>query len=452
MAIPSRFLKPAANRSPKQDNGKNNGEKTGKKPSQKPGKPAGKVAGAISPTVVGVALSVFAHGLLIAFGPRTNFSFAALTEAAQQQDAEDTIVPLVEISPADRARLPGFAQPRRIQPSPTGLNSLALPPGLPNTAGRRLPTPQTSTASRSRAQARSLPSATPRTQIRGRSSLPSNITSRTLSPSSFGTRRTPSRNDTRTSQPTAVLPSTPITDQLDLGGLTSSSSGIQLNPQAGVGTQNGVPNAPGTRPANSETRTGSAQDLLSREIEAQSGSNAIAQGGATDTEVARGSSPGLPPSQEGEEQGENIPITPPAVDTAAAQQDAPRLLDGFIYDGRETTEAEAEDNLEAWLAATAENKSDLEGATADIEIDSKFKVCKDTPPNQGLIGVLVNPDGSQEQAQVLRSIGYDILNRQALSAVEFKDFGQPDRPTQYQVTIDVIYQPEGCVEDLPEVE
>jgi len=437
MALPSRFLKPAANRSSQ--------TKRGKKPMKVPGRPAG----GVNPTIIGVVLSVLAHGLLIAFGPRADFSFAALTEAAQQQDAEETIVPLVEISPGDRARLPGFAQPRRIQPSPTGLNGLALQPGLPSTISR-LPTPRTTTP-RGRTQARSLPSATSRNQAARRSSLPSNITSRTLSPSAFGTRRTPSSSTTRTSQQTTLLPpSVPLPRESELSGISSSSSGIQLGTQLPLGTQNGVPAAPGTRAPSTDSPTDSAQDLLTSRIEAPTGSNGRPNT-ETDVEIAR-RDPDTELPITGEEQGESIPIAPPVVDTAAAQKDAPRLLAGFTYDGRETTQEEADSNLETWIAATAENKSDLESATASVEIDSKFKVCKDIPPNEGLIGVVINPDGSQEQAQVLRSVGYDILNRQALSAVEYEDFGQPDKSTQYQVTVEVIYEPEGCVEDLPEVE
>ncbi|MEO0647477.1 MAG: TonB family protein, partial [Cyanobacteria bacterium J06650_10] len=101
---------------------------------------------------------------------------------------------------------------------------------------------------------------------------------------------------------------------------------------------------------------------------------------------------------------------------------------------------------------SAENKSEVDSATATLEIDSQFKVCKENAPSTGLIGVVVNPDGSQENAEVLKSIGYDILNRQALAAIEYNEFEQPSQATQYQITIDVIYEPEGCVEALPEAE
>lgn len=443
MAIPTPFLKPA-------DNGSSQ-ESPGKKPSKKPKKVTGPTTSPVNPTVIGVLLSVFAHGLFIAFGPRTDFSFAALTEAAQQQDAKETIVPLVEISPADRSRLPGFAQPRRLSTPPSGLNGLALNPGVgfPNTYSRGA-TPPSGTASRGQTQARSIPSTTSRTQ--NRRPLSSSTTSRTLSPFNFGTRPTPTRGTaaaTRPSGTTTVLPSDLLSGQPGEDG--NSPLNLPRGNRTGLGTQNGAPNPPGTRSSSSDSQAGSTQDLLTRQIEAaQIGNNPNTPATDPNLEIARNNPE--PNPETGEEEGENIPIDPPVVDIAAAQTDAPRLLESFIFDDRETTPDEAEGNLATWLADTAEDTTDIESATANVEIDSKFKVCKDDPPNQGLIGVLVNPDGSQEQARVLRSIGYDILNRQALSAVEYKDFGQPAQTTQYQVTIDVIYEPEGCVKELPDVE
>ncbi|MEO1620865.1 MAG: hypothetical protein AAFU53_07495, partial [Cyanobacteria bacterium J06632_3] len=106
-------------------------------------KPTGKnlltrIVNVVSPTGIGVLLSIGAHAAFIAFGPRANFSFAALSEAAQQQDAEETIVPVVQLTEAERSRLPSFAQPRRLPPSPTGLGSLSLPSGLPSISNNRI--------------------------------------------------------------------------------------------------------------------------------------------------------------------------------------------------------------------------------------------------------------------------------------------------------------------------
>lgn len=413
MAIPSRFLQPT------------------------PKKPIRKTVGAVSPTVVAVFLSVAAHGVFIAFGPRASFSFAALTEAAQLQDAEESIVPIVELTPADRNRLPAFAQPR---PTPTPLNSLPLPAGLPGLAGttqkrNNLPTPS-----------RNLPSPTPRNQ-RSRSNPPFRTTTRTttLNPSS-GFRFGAPRRNPRPAPPVELVspPPTPNPSNTtptgdnelpDLSGLSTSSAGIQLGDQ--------FPSAPGTRPAEGESSQPSANDLLSREI-------AAAQ--------AEGNIPAVPGSESGPQPDTNLggddptPIAVVEAPTAPAQGNASRLARSFEYSGEDTEPAAVEANVESWLDANAESKSESGPSSDELSIDSNFKVCLDNPPEEGLIGVVVNPDGTQTSATILKSTGYDILNRLALSTLEYKEFEQTEQPTQYQVAVDVVYEPEDCVEELPETE
>ena len=51
-------------------------------------RPIAKAAKFITPTGIGVLLSVGAHVALLAFGPHTDVSFAALSPAAQEADAK----------------------------------------------------------------------------------------------------------------------------------------------------------------------------------------------------------------------------------------------------------------------------------------------------------------------------------------------------------------------------
>ncbi|MGB3573941.1 MAG: energy transducer TonB, partial [Phormidesmis sp.] len=164
----------------------------------------------------------------------------------------------------------------------------------------------------------------------------------------------------------------------------------------------------------------------------------------TDSEVGAVESPETPV------QGPDIAVQAEPVEPAPAQGNPTRLLNGFTYDPRDVDEAAAAENLEAWLAESTENKGEVDSETVELTVDSQFKVCKEVEPSNGLIGVIVNPDGTQENATVLKSIGYDVLNRQALTAIENEDFGQPEQTTLYQVAINVIYEPEGCVDTLPE--
>ncbi|MEM9945916.1 MAG: TonB family protein [Cyanobacteria bacterium P01_D01_bin.36] len=448
MAIPSRFLKPAANRAAKKRRQKTGAGKS-PNPNQKPGKKpdgqsTGKALSSLNSTVIGVGLSVLAHGLILAFGPRANFSFAALTEAAQQQEAEETIVPVVEISPTDLSRLPSFAQPRRT--APTGLGNYALPPGIPNT--RSVPTPQQRVPARSNTTARRLPSTTTPNQTRRRQ-LPSTVRTIPLSPDRFNTRRTPSRTDTRTSSPTPVITNPSVTDPSELTDLNSSPSGITLGSNSGFGTQNGAPAPPGTREPSTGT---SAEDLLTQRIEEQNN-------GRSDTALlTEPSNDPSSPSSIAEEQGEEIPVERPPIDLAAADaanNDPTRLLEGYVYDERQTTEDEAQANFDGWVEETTEAEvplASLGRAETNIEIDSNFKACTENPPNPGLIGVVVNPDGSPQETRVLRSVGYDVLNRQAMSVVERQDFEPSETPTLYEITVDVAYDAEGCIKSLPSVD
>lgn len=417
MAIPSRFLKPA----------------------NKPTKGPRKSSWRINPTFVGVLLSIGAHALIILFAPRANFSFAALSEAAQQQDLEETIVPVVELTPAERSRLPSFAQPRRLPPTPTGLDSLSLPSGLPNVSRTPLP-PRRNTRNNQTATstARRLPSATTSNQARQR--LQQNFRRAPLSSgSSFDPNSVRNRDTPRTPNASEFV-------QIDPSGLPilGNPDNVAVAPVPSGDSTNNSPSSNGGSASDLETTTPSG-DLLAEVIARQNADNA---------ESSTGAQGGIetPPLENETESGTEIAIETEAVEPAPAQGNPRRLLDAYEYDPAGVDEETAAENLQAWLVATAENKSNLETGNAELTIDSQFKVCKDNAPASGLIGVIVNPDGSQEDAKVLKSIGYDVLNRQALSAVEYTDFGQPERPTQYQVVVDVVYEPEGCVESLPEVE
>ncbi|EDX86708.1 hypothetical protein S7335_4414 [Synechococcus sp. PCC 7335] len=386
-----------------------------------------------------------AHALFFAFGPRTNFSFAALSEAAQQAEAEETIVPLVQLTPAERSRLPAFAQPRVLPPSRTGLSEeLGLPSNLSSlsrgqlprksTPAGRLPSPTLSTRR---------PTPNPIFRVPRTSVGPSTV--RTL-PSPRPLPSPPVRPSVRQRPTVSVLPppSTPLpnvtTGNLSItpgNGSSSSSTALPNLPAAGE-----APSA-----ADLQTTPRSIEDALeSTENRALADDSALSE--ETRSPLATDESPST--SAEPQTEPTDIAVLPPdSIDVAPAQGDSSRLLAGFIYDPTDVSQAEADANLQAWLTQTAENKSEIDTQQAAVTIDSNFKVCKDNPPADGLIGVVVNPDGSQSETKVLKSIGYDLLNRQALDAIERSDFGQPETPTQYQVSVEVIYQPEGCVEQLP---
>ncbi len=380
----------------------------------------------VSPTAVGVLLSFGVHAVFFAFAPRTNFSFAALSAVAQQEEAEETIVPILQLTDAERSRLPAFAQPRVLPPSPTGLSGgLGLPFDL-------------SSPSRSQLQRKSTPA--------GQLPSPTLRTNRPVPTPTFGIPRPAPSPFTFRPRPAPLVIQRPTVSvsPLPAGQLPDLTAGTPVNPGGSSNpASQPITDTPETQPAPSaadlQTSPRSIGDALNAAENDAPSNIASAEETRSPSEVISSNA----------QTGISEPL-PDSTATAAAQGNSRSLLKALTYDPTDVSQAEADVNLQAWLDKTAENKSEIDTQQASITIDSNFRVCTDNPPTDGLIGVVVNPDGSQEEVQVLKSIGYSILNREASDAVERSDFGQPAKPTQYQVAVEVIYQPAGCVEELPE--
>ncbi|MGB7087338.1 MAG: hypothetical protein WBD47_17400 [Phormidesmis sp.] len=395
-------------------------------------RPVSKAANVISPTSIGVLLSVGAHAALIALAPGTNISFAAFSQAAQEADAEETIVPLVQLSPAEQNRLPDFAQPLSI---PDGLDKLSLPSGLPSV-------PNTSLPNRRTVAANPFPSATLNQPAQGRILSPS--LNRTLSPS-IPVRQLPSG-----------LPTTGIRQPPRVSIVPSTTPQIPTSP-----TGNSTPEGP-TTPNNSGSapRTGSASDLPN--LEPATVDPTIGIGEALERQESAGTrevpdiASRLPAdsstdsSAEDEENGENavsIDVEPPSqIATASAQGDPQLFANSYEYSEFAVSTEAAQERTDNWLLATAEGRDNLTEKATEIAIDSGFKACREVPPADGLIGLVVSPDGTREDVEVLKSTGYGVLNRLALSQLESIELESADVPTRYQVAVNVTYKPEGCVE------
>lgn len=397
-------------------------------------RPLAKVTKVITPTGIAVILSVGAHLALIAFGPRTEVSFAALSQAAQEADAEETLVPVMQLSAAERDRLPSFAQPRREPPSATGLRSLSLPPGLPFS-------PSTSTFRRRPVPANTLPSPTKTTKSRSgpvRGTFPSGLTGGLPSfKPNFSTRPVPQPSNS-SQQYVGVIPDPP--PRLPV----PADNGVRLSTEGLEGNNSGLPNlSPGASSSNPKTLA----DVL-RETEAAR----IAASPGTASPDTPAPSPGnaVAPDGSDSEAGESTPTEAPVVAKAPAQGDPLQLMNSNEYDKRNVTEAEAKANTDKWLSETAVGRDNVAQTTAEIGINSGFKSCREQPPVFGQIGVVASPDGSKENATVLKSTGYDFLNSLALRTLEYEDFGQPEVPTQYIVDVKVLYAPEDCAQDLPD--
>ncbi len=373
---------------------------------------------AISPTGIGVLLSVGAHVAFLTLGPKTNLSFAALTEAAQQADAEETIVPLVQLTPAEQNRLPDFESSRQ-PPGLTGLGSLALPSGLPFEPNTSLPKRRTAAAP--------FPSATlPQTPQQRPNSINSLPLGRSLNQ---GTSIPLPIDRTPTPKPGSVpLLNEPLPD------LSRNGDGSDRPPSESSEPEG---NQPGT-----------ADDLRAPAEEGRSLDEILAAAQRAGTNEPEPDAPTEPESTAEPTPPPSETPTPPRA--PAAQGNPSQLRASLTYDSTGVSEAEAQANREAWLAAITEEKGEIPADTAELTIDSQFKACRETPPADALVGVVVNPDGTQENIAILKSTGYEVLNRQALEAVENASFDQPEVATQYQIQINVIYKPAGCAQSLVE--
>ena len=347
-------------------------------------------------------------------------------------------MPVVELTDAERNRLPSFAQPRRTPPTPTGLNSLALPPGLPSVVS---PIPQ----QRRPSPARRNPTPTPQTRTRQR--LPQTITRAPLRSPSFDPSSITTRDVPRT--PPAVDFFSQDQSRIVLERSIDVAAG-PISPTDGQTSGNGNSNLPNLGGTASDLDPGDSADYLGEVLARQ---NEASQ--TEDTESAETPTSARERLLAGIEPQEEISRTPvdvQEVPSAPAQGNASRLLNGFEYSPENTDEETVATNLKEWKERIAESKANVIESEAEVTIDSQFRVCKPQAPQDGLIGVVVNPDGSQESAEVLKSTGYTLLNRQALTAIEYQEFEPSEVSTQYTVTVDVIYEPEGCVDELPETE
>jgi hypothetical protein len=133
----------------------------------------------------------------------------------------------------------------------------------------------------------------------------------------------------------------------------------------------------------------------------------------------------------------------------AAQTKLEELRAGLVFEAAGTTDAEAAAAKTAWLANAQTQAGEtglLSAAPGSITVDSNIRLCVDNPPLNGLVGVLVNPEGGiVGNPKLLKSTGYENLNQAALNAVRQSPFEAATQFTTYEFTVNVGYDAENCV-------
>jgi hypothetical protein len=135
------------------------------------------------------------------------------------------------------------------------------------------------------------------------------------------------------------------------------------------------------------------------------------------------------------------------------EQLAAMVWQRYGYSTLDTSRGDYTDNLIRWQE-TIQQETGLEDLTAeedrtDFSVEMERRVCLVQPPGEVRIGFVANPDGSFRQGPVLlRSSGYDELNRKALEVVRQYESPGDDDIKAYTVTVEtaVEYGPNDCLE------
>jgi hypothetical protein len=355
------------------------------------------------PQWIAVILSLGFHGALFAAGP----SFSSLNMNALGGDlpeAERRQVPLIELTPEEQSRLPDFSS------FPYDLSAQGNDPfQLFPPSGSSLPlSPQ--------------PGDSPNSL---QSSRPTGSASFGLVPPYTPPQRPAITFPLRRS-PLASFPRRP-----------SISTGIPIPP---------AETAPGPN--------GSEEQLIPSQVEPDP------PAGPTASDLAM-ANPG------GEAEGEMT--SPLNGANGGAEGDPPQdplqaQIEALAYRPENTTEEEAEANLEAWQASLEERlPGELETAPDPIEMRLSYvqRLCLDPEPEDALLGLLALPTEEGDELelfpQVLKSTGYPFLDQEAVFALndlkassDASDAEAAPPPLEpavlYQVQVNVEYDQDSCID------
>ncbi|MEO0396675.1 MAG: energy transducer TonB [Cyanobacteria bacterium P01_A01_bin.137] len=373
-----------------------------------------------SPYGVAAMASLSFHGVMFAAAPRfSSASFAAFSD--ENLSGETRTVPLVTLSPAEQGRLPNFTRP-------------SLPP-IPNSAATT--------------SLRTLPSASTLTR-------PSSPLTRSNIFDRYTNRTNSSRGSRRFNNPYNLPTTNPPSRSARSSDRRTTIVGDIPAPPRDIG-----------RNLESDPDTLETELELERQAEAQAEAEALAglpelpaqsedvpgtEGSETEGLEAEGSeAEGLDP--------ENSEVAINAEESREPTQ-LERLQAKFKHDPEGASEEEATLNYTAWLTASeddSETSDETSGENTDetpseipmadvgaVEVEA-LNLCVATPPNNGLVGLLVAPDGTPSESVVLRSTGYEYLNQAALDALlEEGDFPETETAVRYPFEVLVSYDAETC--------
>ncbi|MEO1590702.1 MAG: hypothetical protein AAFU71_05355 [Cyanobacteria bacterium J06632_22] len=373
------------------------------------------------PYGIAAIASISFHGVVFALGPAmSGVSIAAFGDGPG--DGSERTVPLVELSAAEQGRLPDFSNRRTFSgrvPVPS-----TTPPSLPlqRTPQRsRLSTvPQRSTGLR-----RSSPSTLNRQRQQQNSSRTpyvwdgsTRISRIPLPPSLAGQGLPEPRNSNPPPQQPESDPDT-AASTATTGPETAPDNPTPDTPPEGTGTDlslEGLQNPPSVE-ANGEAE------------------------GANTGETPPDNNPNNNPNNNPGEGSEPSDITAnnnPDPEQARLQA----LRDSLEWDATGT--AADPTDISDWVTSLQEIDDTIATAEARQGIDSNIRVCVDNPPADAIVGILVQPDGTLADTQLIQRTGYATTDQAALNAA-LAVVAPSEVPTAYKVDVSVGYDAEACV-------
>lgn len=347
-----------------------------------------------SPYGVAAIASLSFHGVLFAAVPW--FSSASFAAFGGEDGADESrTVPLVTLSPGEQGRLPNFNRPQ-----------------LPSVPELPLNTTRNSTI------IRNLPSAS------------------TLTPRSNIFNRYSSSSRNRTTPPAATRRRQPFNNPYSIAIKNTPSRSEQSNQRRDTPVV--VPPPP-------------PENTLETELEIEKRQAEAAARAAAATPEQTEAPEGLPdlPDESSEVLGSDNGEVAANSEIAAEPTQLERLQAKFKYDAANTHPDDAEANYQQWVAvdgaaeAAAEPTIDI-AERGVLEIDSGLSLCVNNPPNDGVVGILVGPDGVPNEPTVIRSTGYDFLNQAALDAIVASEFPEAEMAVRYPFDVVVNYDDADC--------
>ncbi|MEM7064738.1 MAG: hypothetical protein AAF572_16465 [Cyanobacteria bacterium P01_B01_bin.77] len=360
-----------------------------------------------TPYAIAAFVSIGFHVVVLAAVARSSSAaFAAFGEDGT--GSETRTVPLVTLSPAEQGRLPNFNQPQ--------LSS--IPDITASTPLRNLPN---STLFNPPSGSRLRPPSSGSSSLFNRNRPFNNPY---IPRPNLSIRNTPSRSSQSSERRSTPITNIPVPPSLNERGL-------------------------------------SEEEIKKRqlEIEQQQEAAAAAEQEAANTPEPASELPNLPDgpiAEDTEDVDDNAVAANPEAEIQMSRLEELQASSGLNYNETKTNPETIEENYTLWETETPLEEDVALQTTEETEPVSVGEglnlLCNQAEPQNGEIGVLVAPDGTPINADILLSTGYAALNQAALDeGFNGRAYAETETATRYRIGITVNYDHEATCTNAAEI-